>query len=69
MGLVVLLYLVLSLAIPREVPRLAILPRPAATSSEGCDGGPGAQVTRRWERWGPLWSLTTMRACGGRIPG
>lgn len=62
----VVLYLGLSLAAPRTVPRLAILPKPAepVTKQEECNGRP-KEVTEQWERSGPLWTLTIFRLGGG----
>jgi len=65
-----LAYLGLSFAIPRSVPRLAVLPKPAASSThyDDCNGRPGSRVTEQWERSGPIWTLTIIRLGGECIP-
>jgi hypothetical protein len=64
------LYVGLSFAAPREVPRLAIFPSPGGpvTFQQDCSGGDGRTVSEEWERTGPFWTLSTFRAGGGCLP-
>jgi len=63
------LYLALSLAAPRTVPRLAALPKPAPdrVTYEDCNGHRGARTTERWEQVGAFWVLSTFELGGGCI--